>query len=72
MVIRASDLHPFPPRIPHRGFERSLAELLAASPADLAAEWAKPGVDPEFLVAEAICMQEAVGEVHAWLIEHSA
>jgi pimeloyl-ACP methyl ester carboxylesterase len=41
-------------------FERSLGELLAASPADLATEWASPGADPEFLRAEAICMQQAV------------
>ena len=41
-------------------FEEEREKLLAASPADLAAQWASPGADPEFLVAEAICMQQGV------------
>jgi len=44
-------------------FEYDRAELLAASPADLAAQWTSmlpPGNDPAFLVDEAACMQQAM------------
>jgi pimeloyl-ACP methyl ester carboxylesterase len=44
-------------------FEKEREELLAASPAALAKQWAPglpPGDDPAFLVDEAVCMQQAM------------
>ena len=52
-------------------FEKDREEMLATSPADLAAQWAPglpPGDDQGFLVDEAICMQRAMapGIEGAW------
>jgi pimeloyl-ACP methyl ester carboxylesterase len=52
-------------------FEKDREELLAASPTELARQWATgrpPGDDPAFLVDEAICMQQAMtaGIEGAW------